>query len=384
MNSPFPLPTKTHVEVTTTPPGCVYGSDDEPGIRRKRCGTGFTYRNPDGTTLRDKAELERIRKLAIPPAWTDVWISAQANTHLQATGRDQKGRKQYRYHPAFSMSREAAKFEHLMEFAEALPVIRERTAEHLRLHGLPREKVLAAVVRLLETTLIRIGNDRYAKANRSFGLTTLRSRHVDVKGQAVRFDFTGKSGKTWRLKLSDRRLAGIIRRCQELPGQRLFQYVDEDGHRQSVDSADVNAYLREITGRDVTAKDFRTWAGTVLAAMALAETGRAETKKATKSALRQAIERVAAKLGNTPAICRKSYVHPEVVSAFEEGALQLSINVDIVHDIDDHHGLEHEEVAVLAFLKARLAEMARSGLPRQEVDAAAPDDEGKSAMRTTA
>lgn len=353
--------TTTNVTVTTTPPGLVYATDDEPGIRRRKQGTGFSYRDPQGAPVRDADTLSRIRRLAIPPAWTDVWISPNPDSHLQATGRDQKGRKQYRYHPSFSTAREQAKFEHLMEFAEALPLIRERTAADLRRKGLPRPKVLAAVVRLLETTLIRIGNDEYAKKNKSFGLTTLRDRHVAFDGPAARFEFKGKSGKTWRLRVNDRRLAGIIRRCQELPGQRLFQYVDEDGARQSVGSADVNAYLREITGRDITAKDFRTWAGTVLAALSLAELGPGETKKATKAALRAAIEKVAGRLGNTPTVCRKSYVHPEVLTSFEEGALELSITFEEQPEPADFQGLEREEKAVLGFLRRRVAQLAATG-----------------------
>jgi DNA topoisomerase-1 len=353
------------------PPDLVFASDDEPGIRRRRRGKGFMYVAPDGATVRDPATLQRIRKLAIPPAWTDVWISPSAETHLQATGRDAKGRKQYRYHPAFSLSREAAKFEHLLEFAEVLPVIRERTATDLRRHGLPREKVLAAVVRLLETTLIRVGNETYARENRSFGLTTLRARHVAVEGAAVRFEFKGKSGKNWKLKVSDRRLARIVRTCQELPGQKLFQYLDEDGTLQGVDSSDVNAYLREIAGRAITAKDFRTWAGTVLAALALHEIGPADTKKASRTALRRAIERVAARLGNTPSICRKSYVHPEVVAAFQAGELELI--VEGMEEADEFHGLEPEEVAVIGFLRRRLAQLERSGVgaAAREVRAAA-------------
>lgn len=330
----------------------IFSSDDEPGIRRRRRGKGFGYAAPDGAPVRDPDTLARIRRLAIPPAWTDVWISPEADSHLQATGRDARGRKQYRYHPAFSHSREAAKFEHLLEFAAVLPRIRETTAEHLRRRGLPREKVLAAVVRLLETTLIRVGNETYARENRSYGLTTLRARHVAVEGAALRFEFRGKSGKTWSLRVADRRLARIVRSCQDLPGQRLFQYVDDDGTLQAIDSADVNAYLREISGRSVTAKDFRTWAGTVLAALSLHEVGPAETKKARRSLLRRAIERVAARLGNTPTVCRKSYVHPEVVAAFETDDLTLTIDAAI--DADAYHGLEPEEVAVIGFLKRRL------------------------------
>src|SRR5215218_8318368 len=242
--------------------GLLYVSDEEPGIRRGKSGTGFTYTKPDGKKVEDKATLKRIHSLAIPPAYTDVWICAKPNGHIQATGRDAKGRKQYRYHPAFREVRESAKYEHMMAFAAALPSIRAKLAEHMALRGLPREKVLATVVHLLENTLIRVGNDDYAKANKSYGLTTLRDPHVKVDGSELRFQFKGESGKMWRLRVKDRRVAKIVKACQDLPGQDLFQYLDENGERKDVTSADVNAYLKEITGRDITAKDFRTWAGT--------------------------------------------------------------------------------------------------------------------------
>ncbi|MCC2677056.1 MAG: topB, partial [Ramlibacter sp.] len=249
--------------------GLSYVNDDEPGIRREAAGDGFTYRRDRGAVVRDEATLQRIRKLAIPPAWTDVWICPSAQGHLQATGRDARGRKQYRYHPRFREAREETKYEHMLEFARALPELRSKVADHMALRGLPREKVLATVVHLLEATLIRVGNDDYARENRSYGLTTLRDRHVAVEGGQLRFEFKGKSGKTWRLQVQNRRVAKVVRACQELPGQRLFQYRDEQGELREVTSSDVNAYLREITGRDITAKDFRTWAGTVMAALAL-------------------------------------------------------------------------------------------------------------------
>ncbi|MFL4974819.1 MAG: DNA topoisomerase IB, partial [Microvirga sp.] len=287
--------------------GLTYVSDEEPGIHRKKAGTGFTYVRPGGGKVEDEATLNRIRKLAVPPAYTDVWICAKANGHIQATGRDAKGRKQYRYHPDFRAIRESTKYEHMLEFAKALPAIREKIAEHMALPGLPREKVLATVVDLLEKTLIRVGNDDYAKQNKSYGLTTLKNQHVAVNGSELRFQFKGKSGKVWRLKVKDRRIAKIVRACQDLPGQELFQYIDEDGERRDVTSSDVNTYLREITGRDVTAKDFRTWQGTVLAAMALQEFQEFDTKAALKKNVKAAIEKVATRLGNTPAICRKCY-----------------------------------------------------------------------------
>jgi len=285
--------------------GLSFVSDEQPGIRRQRAGKGFTFVRPNGETMRDEATLKRIRKLAIPPAYSDVWICPRADGHIQATGRDAKGRKQYRYHPQFRAVRESTKYEHMMEFARSLPAIRARIAEHMALRGLPREKVLATVVQLLETTLIRVGNDDYAKQNKSYGLTTLRNPHVKVDGAELRFQFKGKSGKTWRLQIKDRRVAKIVKACQDLPGQELFQYLDESGERKDVTSADVNAYLREISRRDVTAKDFRIWAGTVLAALALQEFENFDTQAKVKKNVRAAIERVAARLGNTPTICRK-------------------------------------------------------------------------------
>jgi DNA topoisomerase I len=335
--------------------GLVYVSDEDRGIRRERAGDSFRYYKPSGDPLEDEATLERVRKLAIPPAWTDVWICPKANGHLQATGRDARGRKQYRYHPQFREVRESTKYEHMLEFARALPGIRGRLAEHMALRGLPREKVLATVVHLLETTLIRVGNDDYAKENKSYGLTTLRNPHVKVEGAELCFQFKGKSGKQWRLQVKDRRIAKIIRACQELPGQRLFQYKDEAGEVREVTSADVNAYLREITGRDITAKDFRTWAGTVMAAMALREFEEFDTKASQKKNLKAAIERVASRLGNTPTICRKCYIHPEVLNAYAEGPLLLEMKEQVEDALrGDLAQLKPEEAAVLAMLEARL------------------------------
>ena len=334
--------------------GLVYVSDEDRGLARERAGDGFAYFKANGDAVQDEATLERIRKLAIPPAWTGVWICARANGHLQATGRDARGRKQYRYHPQFREVRESTKYEHMMEFARALPAIRRRVAEDMALRGLPREKVLATVVNLLETTLIRVGNDDYAKENKSYGLTTLRNPHVKVEGPQLRFQFKGKSGKTWRLQVKDRRIAKIVRACQELPGQRLFQYQD-DGELREVTSADVNAYLKEITGRDITAKDFRTWAGTVMAALALQEFEAIDTQAAQKKNIRAAIESVAARLGNTPTICRKCYVHPEVLNAYVEGQLLLEVRRQARAALREELAqLKPEEAAVLAMLEARL------------------------------
>jgi DNA topoisomerase I len=321
--------------------GLVYVSDEQPGIRREKVGDAFAYFKPNGEPVTDDKTLERIRKLAVPPAYTDVWICPRANGHLQATGRDTRGRKQYRYHPQFREVREGTKYERMLDFARTLPALREHLARHMARRGLPRDKVLATVVHLLETTLIRVGNPDYARDNRSYGLTTLRNRHVKVEGGQLRFQFTGKSGKKWQLQLRNPRVAKIVRACQELPGQELFQYVDENGEVQRVTSSDVNAYLREITGSDITAKDFRTWAGTVLAAVALHELERAGTQAAQKKNIKSAIERVAAKLGNTPTICRKCYVHPDVLQAYIEGdTLDLAPG--------------GEEAAVVALLQRRV------------------------------
>jgi DNA topoisomerase-1 len=335
--------------------GLIYVSDEEPGIRRRRAGAGFTYLLPGGDKVTDRETLKRIRSLAIPPAYTDVWICRKPNGHIQATGRDAKGRKQYRYHPAFREVRESTKYEHMLAFAQALPAIRKTIATHMGLRGLPREKVLATVVHLLETTLIRVGNSDYAKHNKSYGLTTLRDPHVKVNGSELRFQFKGKSGKTWQLQLKDRRVARIVKACQDLPGQDLFQYLDEAGERQSVTSSDVNAYLKEITGRDITAKDFRTWAGTVLAAMALSEFESFDSEARAKRNIRSAIEAVASRLGNTPTICRKCYVHPEVLNSYLEGSLLVEVREEAESELrEELSGLRPEEAAVLSLLGTRL------------------------------
>jgi DNA topoisomerase-1 len=335
--------------------GLRYVSDEQPGIRRRKAGKGFTYVKPGGSKVDDEATLKRIKTLAVPPAWTDVWICPHANGHIQATGRDAKGRKQYRYHARFREVRDGTKFEHMMAFAQALPAIRAKVKEHMALRGLPREKVLATVVHLLESTLIRVGNDDYVKQNKSYGLTTLRDKHVEVDGAELRFAFKGKSGKTWSLQVKDRRIAKIVRACQELPGQELFQYIDADGVQRDVTSADVNAYLKEITGKEVTAKDFRTWAGTVLAALALKEFETFDTQAKAKKNVRAAIEGVASKLGNTPTICRKCYIHPEIMSSYVEGSLLLEVKKEVESELrEDLASLKPEEAAVLSLLEARL------------------------------
>jgi DNA topoisomerase I len=303
--------------------GLTYANDAEPGIRRVKAATGFGYRDPEGRVVRDRETLERIRRLVLPPAWTDVWISPDANGHIQAVGRDQRGRKQYRYHDAWRQVRDETKFDRLIAFGRALPRLRSRVDADLARRGLPREKVLAAVVRLLEITLIRVGNAEYAKTNKTFGLTTLRDRHADISTTGIRFQFRGKSGKTHETGVRDRRLARIVKACQDLPGQRLFQYVDEDGVRHAVESADVNAYLREAMGEDFSAKDFRTWAGTVSAARALLTNPDCASEAEAKRHIATCVKAVAGVLGNTPTVCRKSYIHPQVLEAYAEGALPL-------------------------------------------------------------
>ncbi|MDB5602151.1 MAG: putative topoisomerase [Xanthobacteraceae bacterium] len=335
--------------------GLRYVTDERPGLRRRKSGKGFTYAKADGTRISDPDIIKRIKSLVIPPAWTEVWICPFANGHIQATGRDARNRKQYRYHPAFREVRESTKYERVVGFANALPAIRERVRRDMSKRGLPREKVLATVVHLLETTLIRVGNDDYAKQNKSYGLTTLKNRHVEVDGSDVRFRFVGKSGKQWSLQVKDRRVAKIIKACQDLPGQELLQYIDEDGKPQSVSSSDTNAYLREITGQDITAKDFRTWAGTVLAALALKELQSFDSAAQAKRHMRAAIERVAARLGNTPTICRKCYIHPEIISLYLDGRLAEEIKLEVESELrDDLAGLQPEEVAVLAMLRPAL------------------------------
>ncbi len=335
--------------------GLIYVSDDEPGITRRRSGRGWSYRDPNGGLIRDRAVRRRIDALAVPPAYTDVWICPDPDGHMQATGRDAKGRKQYRYHERFREVRDATKYEHMLDFAQALPVIRERIDADMRKHGLPREKVLATVVHLLEATMIRVGNDQYARRNKSYGLTTLNVRHVEVDHGELTFRFKGKSGKQWNLNLKDRRVARIVKATQDLPGQHLFQYVDKDGSRHDVTSGDVNEYLKEIAGHDITAKDFRTWTGTVLAALALAEYEAFDSQAAAKRNVKAAVERVAARLGNTPTVCRKCYVHPAVLDSYLDKGLVLEVRDEVTRELDeDAKGLRPEEALVLEFLQKRL------------------------------
>ena len=339
--------------------GLRYVTDAKPGIARRRRGKGFAYTAPDGSLLRDRETLGRIRSLVIPPAWGNVWICPSPNGHLQATGRDARGRKQSRYHPRWRVVRDETKYERMMLFAAALPLIRERVDEHLALAGLPREKVLAAIVRLLETTFIRVGNAEYAKENGSYGLTTLRNKHVSVKGSTVTFDFKGKSGKEHSIDLADRKLATIIKRCQDLPGYELFQYLDPEGERHSIDAADVNEYLRQITEQDFTAKDFRTWAGTVLACEMLREFEPFESETQAKKNVVEAIKTVAQRLGNTPAVCRKCYVHPAVLETYLGGAMRKAFEAEVTREVDKQlKALRKEELDVLRLLEAKLARAA--------------------------
>lgn len=336
--------------------GLRYVTDQRPGIRRERRGDGFIYLDAQGREIDEEVTLKRIKSLAIPPAWGDVWICPSANGHLQATGRDAKRRKQYRYHPRWREVRDETKYARIIGFAQALPRIRGRAARDVALPGLPREKVLASIVQLLEKTLIRIGNEEYAKTNKHYGLTTMRNRHVEVDGSTIKFQFRGKSGKPHSIDLKDRRLANIVRRLQELPGQELFQYVDESGEVQSVGSSDVNDYLREVSGEDFTAKDFRTWAGTVLASMALQEFEAFDSHTQAKKNVVQAIENVAERLGNTPSICRKCYVHPAVLDAYLDGSMLETLKQRAEQEIEDSlHQLRPEEAAVLGLLQQRLS-----------------------------
>ncbi len=336
--------------------GLQYVSDQKPGIRRTRSGKGFTYHDAEGRLIRDNQVLGRIRSLAIPPAWTDVWISPSANGHLQASGRDARGRKQYRYHTRWRQARDETKYGRMMAFARALPAIRAEVERDLAVPGLPRRKVIATLVRLLETTLIRVGNEEYARENKSFGLTTLRDQHVKVTGSNIRFQFRGKAGKYHVVDLTDRRLAGIVKKCQDLPGQELFQYLDEDGTQQTIDSSDVNEYLRQVAGEEFTAKDFRTWAGTVLAALALEEFKNFDSKAEAKRNVVRAIEQVAKLLGNTPTVCRKCYVHPAIFDAYQDGLVLDALKRRTEQEMNRSlKGLRPEEAAVLALLQERLS-----------------------------
>ena len=349
------------LEVVTDPEeaaedaGLRYVSDEQPGYTRKKKGDDFEYFDTKGQLITDEARLLRIRRLAIPPAYTDVWICPTANGHLQATGRDVRGRKQYRYHEKWREVRDESKYDRMLIFGAALPKIRKRVEEDLALSGMPKKKVLATIVSLMERTFIRVGNEEYARTNKSYGLTTMRNRHANVKGSKVQFKFRGKSGIAHAVDIADRRLARIVKKLQDLPGQELFAYVDDEGEVRDIKSQDVNDYLREITGEDFTAKDFRTWAGTVLAAVALSHLEAFQTKKEAKANVKNAISAVAKILGNTPAICRKCYVHPAVLETYLSGdmieGLKRKTEEALARNLPD---LRSVEAAVMTFLHGRL------------------------------
>jgi DNA topoisomerase-1 len=330
--------------------GLRYVSNAMPGIRRIGAGKSFRYVDPDGKRVRDATTLARIRQLAVPPAWTDVWICASPNGHLQAMGRDARGRKQYRYHARWRQMRDEAKFERMIAFGKALPRLRRQVLHDLKLLGLPREKIIATIVRLMDRTLIRVGNDEYARENDSYGLTTLRSKHVDVKGSSLRFEFKGKSGKSHSIDVHDPRVARIVKRCRELPGHELFQYVEDDGTRRIVDSEDVNAYLRDAMGEDFTSKDFRTWGATVMCATALDRCGACASETEGKRNINDAVKAVARMLGNTAAVSRKSYIHPVILESYLDGSFgdHWRARPQPTHREDR---LRPEEAATLAFLK---------------------------------
>jgi DNA topoisomerase I len=334
--------------------GLRYVSDESPGIQRIKSGKGFSYITPSGKPIKDEQTMARIRSLAIPPAYRDVWICSDPNGHIQAVGRDARGRKQYRYHPRWREVRDENKYDKMIAFAAALPKIRARTARDIRKPGLPREKVLATVIQLMEKTLIRVGNDEYARTNDSYGLTTMRDKHAKVKSNGVHFQFKGKHGIAHEIKLGDPRLAKIVRDCQDLPGYELFQYVEEDGVVRDIGSADVNEYLREIAGEEFTAKDFRTWAGTVLAAKALREVKAFDTQAQAKRNVVAAIEKVAERLGNTKAVCRKCYIHPAVLNAYLDGNLVQTLKQRAADMARSANKLRPEEASVLALIQRKL------------------------------
>jgi DNA topoisomerase-1 len=335
--------------------GLRYVTDSMPGIRRRRHGRGFSYVDPAGQVIRERRHIRRFRSLVIPPAWSDVWICPLPEGHLQVTARDARGRKQYRYHPGFRAHRDQTKFERMVELSDVLWKIRERVEHDIALPGLPRKKVMATIVWLLERTLIRVGSHELAKVNNSFGLTTLRRRHVSIEGSTLRFEFRGKSGVAHAVAVTDRRITRIVQQCRELPGRELFQYIDGRSRRQIVYAEDVNGYLREITGREVTAKDFRTWAGTMIAAEFLREVGPAHTKREADQNILRAIDNTAERLGNTRAVCRKYYIHPTLISAYLEGSVLPPLPEKVWQERKTNGpSLRRHEAEVLAFLKARL------------------------------
>jgi DNA topoisomerase I len=336
------------------PRGLRYVTADVPGIRRRRVGGGWAYYAPDGARITDREARTRINRLAIPPAWSDVWICPDPNGHIQATGSDARGRKQYRYHPDFRAARDRSKFSRMLEFSEVLPRLRARLERDLRAPDLSRRQILATVVSLLDKTLIRVGNDEYMRANRSYGLTTLRRRHLEIDGRMLRFSFRGKSGVEHTIAVADPRLARIIQRCRELPGQELFQYRDGHGRRHLISSDDVNDYLRSIAGRDISAKDFRTWGGTMLAARELRERGAPASKSEANRNVLAAIDAVAERLGNTRAVCRKYYVHPALIDAYFMGDTIPQPQPERHTRRSRHAALRRDEILILQFLQERL------------------------------
>jgi DNA topoisomerase I len=358
--------------------GLRYVTDAMPGIRRQRHGRGFTYTDPDGQVIRTREIIKRFRSLVIPPAWTDVWICPYEDGHLQVTARDARGRKQYRYHPGFRQHRDGTKFERMFELSDVLWKVRERVESDIELPGLARDKIMATVVWLLETTLIRIGSDEYAKANKSFGLTTMRRRHVAVVGSEMRFEFRGKSRIQHAVSVTDKRIARIVQRCQELRGEELFKYIDDEGKRQTVQAEDVNDYLQDVTGQEITAKDFRTWAGTMLVAEALRKSGPAKSKREAERNIVAAVDLTAKRLGNTRSVCRKYYIHPALIEAYLEGSV-LPPLPERTWSKRKTHGptLRQHEMDVLAFLKARLkAGSKRLAESRQKAAAGKPEESG--------
>jgi DNA topoisomerase-1 len=356
------LPDKTaEIAAVIAEEGLRYVSDATPGYRRKRNGTSFSYYDKDGRHITNPDIIRRIKSIGIPPAYEFVWICPSANGHIQATGVDARGRKQYRYHPKWRELRDQTKYEHILEFAAALPQLRRRVSADLKREGIPREKVLATIVSLLEKTLIRVGNSEYADQNKSYGLTTMRRKHIDIEGGTLRFEFSGKSGKQWKLQVQDKRIVAIVKRCAEIPGHELFKYLDDKKQVCTIDSGNVNAYIKEITQQNFTAKDFRTWAGTVFAALALAEYKKYDSQAEAKRNVVAAIDTVAKQLGNTRAICRKCYVHPEILNSYMSGDLVKMVDAKIADKFKRQYAkLNADEVMVLAFLHKRLDALKKS------------------------
>jgi DNA topoisomerase I len=355
------MPRKKQLQIITDPAesakaaGLRYVTDNKPGLQRKPWRKAFRYLNPDGTVVRESETLSRIQSLVIPPAWTEVWICPNPKGHLQVTGRDARGRKQSRYHPLWREVRDETKYERMTIFGAALPTIRTRVEHDLSLPGLPRPKVLATIVRLMETTLIRVGNEEYARQNHSYGLTTMRNKHVDIDGSTVTFNFQGKSGIKHTVDITDRRIAKIVQRCQDIPGYELFQYIDRDGAQHSIDSADVNQYLQDISGQSFTAKDFRTWAGSVLACELLYDFEEFQSETQAKRNVVQAIKSVAARLGNTPSVCRKCYIHPAVLDSYMSGAMLEKVKRRVHEEAPNaSEDLQHQELALLNLLRRRV------------------------------